>query len=179
LIVPKAAFHVTALLLVEPCTLAENVSVPPVIDEAGEGKTVTEVTEGPGFVGVGVAVTVIVAAADFVLSATLVAVTTSVPVFLGAVYTPAAVIVPSAALHVTALSDAEPRTVALKDCVPPVATEALAGVIVTNVTAAPPPGGGALGVEAAATVTTADADFVGSATLVAVTIPLAAVAGAV
>jgi hypothetical protein len=51
-------------------------------------------------------------------------------------------------------------------------------VIITEVTAVPVdglPGG----VKAAAIVTTADADFVGSAILVAVTVPVAAEAGAV
>jgi hypothetical protein len=60
-------------------------SVPVVTDEAVEGETVTEVTAGP--VGeVGPPVTVTVAPPVFVESATLVAVTMSVPAFAGAVY---------------------------------------------------------------------------------------------
>ena len=83
-IVPSVAFHVTALLVVEPATVAVKVSVPPVIDAAGDGDTVTELTAGVvGFVGA--AVTVIVAIPDLVASAALVAVTVSVPAFAGAV----------------------------------------------------------------------------------------------
>lgn len=61
------------------------------LTEVDAGVTVTEVTVGdePW------AVILIVAIPDLVESATLVAVITSVPVFDGAVYSPAEVIVPS------------------------------------------------------------------------------------
>jgi len=81
---PNVAFHVTDLLVVDPATVAANVSVPPVIEVAGDGDTVTELTAGAvGFVGA--AVTVIVAIPVLVESAALVAVTVSVPAFAGAV----------------------------------------------------------------------------------------------
>jgi hypothetical protein len=51
-IVPTAAFHVTALLVDVPCTLAVNGKVPEVIEEAVAGVTVTEVIVGTGAVGV-------------------------------------------------------------------------------------------------------------------------------
>lgn len=87
---------------------------------------------------------------------------------------------PLDACHVTALFVVEPVTVAANESVPPVAVAALAGVIVTDVTAGPLGGLlGLLGLEAAATVTTADADLVGSATLVAVTVPVVDEEGAV
>jgi hypothetical protein len=65
--VPPVADHVTAVF-VEPETLAVNCRVLPVTREAEVGLIDTET-------GGGCDVTVIVAAADFVLSATLVAVT--------------------------------------------------------------------------------------------------------
>jgi hypothetical protein len=81
-IVPRAAFHVTALFVVEPATLALKVSVPPVADDAVEGDTVTDVTAGGGG---GTAVTVTLAVSDLVGSATLVAITVSFPALAGAV----------------------------------------------------------------------------------------------
>lgn len=76
-------------------------------EDAVEGETVTEVTAGP--VGeVGPAVTVTVAAPVFVESATLVAVTMSVPAFAGAVYWPLAVIAPRSAFQVTDLLEVDP-----------------------------------------------------------------------
>ena len=63
----------TAVLLL-PVTVAVNCCVPPVCNEAEVGLTLTATK-----------VTVIVADADFVLSATLVAVTVKVPAVLGAV----------------------------------------------------------------------------------------------
>ena len=61
----------------------------------------------------------------------------------------------------------EPVTVAVNCCVPPVSIEAEVGEIVTETT------------EAALTVTVADADLVVSAALVAVTVYVPAVVGAV
>src|SRR5262249_55083073 len=113
------------------------------------------------------AATVTFALADFVESASLVAVTVSVPVLLGATYTPPALIVPDAADQVTDLSDTEPFTVAANCSVPPTVTDVLVGVMVTELTA---------GVD---TVTVAVPDFVASAALVAVIVTVAAVAGAV
>jgi hypothetical protein len=54
-IVPKTAFHVTALLVDVPCTLAVKGKVPEVIDEAVAGVIVTDVIVGAGPVGVGMA----------------------------------------------------------------------------------------------------------------------------
>ena len=144
-----------------------------VVADVEAGETVTEVTVGVG----GATVTVTLADPDLVVSATLVAVTVSVPAFVGAVYAPDGVIVPSTAFHVTALFEAVPCTLAAKDSVPPTIEEATAGVTVTEVTAGP--AGAGLGADGEVTVTTAEADLVGSATLVAVTIAVAAVAGAV
>ena len=91
MIVPKAAVQLTALLLALPCTVAENCTLPLVCAEVVAGETVTLVTVDVA----PAAVTFTVADADFVVSATLVAVTVSVPTFAGAVYWPADVIVPS------------------------------------------------------------------------------------
>jgi hypothetical protein len=74
--------------------------VPLVIDEAVAGVTVTEVT--PELVAFEVPPTVTVALADFVGSATLVAITCPTPPALGAVKTPAVEIVPMEAVHLTA-----------------------------------------------------------------------------
>ncbi len=73
---PPFADQVTAVLLV-PVTLAVNCLVWLVSSEADVGVIVTRTT--------GVAVTLTVAEADLVLSATLVAFTVKVPVELGAV----------------------------------------------------------------------------------------------
>ena len=74
---PSAAFQVTALFGFVPLTDAVNCAVPPVVSKAVPGETLTEVmTEST---------TVMVAEADFVLSALLVAVTVSVPAFVGAI----------------------------------------------------------------------------------------------
>jgi hypothetical protein len=166
-IVPSAARHVTALFVVVPPTLAANVSVPPVADDAVAGDTVTDVT-----VGAGAAVTVTLDVSDLLPSATLVAVTVSVPAFAGAVYTPPAVIVPSNARHVTALSVVVPATVAANVSLPLTATVTAPGVTVTDVTVG-------VGAGAAVTVTLDVSDWLGSATLVAVTLSTPALAGAV
>jgi hypothetical protein len=44
LIVPRAAFQVTALFVAVPVTLALNGSVPDVIEDAVDGETATDVT---------------------------------------------------------------------------------------------------------------------------------------
>ena len=75
--VPPVADQVTAVLLL-PVTVAVNCCVPPVCSDADVGLMLTAITGGG-------AVTVTVAEADFVLSATLVAVTVRVPAVLGAV----------------------------------------------------------------------------------------------
>ena len=88
---------------------------------------------------------------------------------------------PNEAFQVTDLLEVDPWTDAVKESVPPVADFAEAGEIVTEVTAGSGGGGFGLGFDpgAAVTVTGADADRVGSATLVAVTTPVPAEAGAV
>ena len=99
---PKAAFQVTAVFEVVPLTVAVNGSVPVVSEEAVAGETMTEVTAGPEVA------TVTVAVPDLLESALLVAVTVSVPTLAGAVYSPAEVMVPRAAFHVTEVSEAVP-----------------------------------------------------------------------
>ena len=110
---------------------------------------------------------VTVAEADFVLSALLVAVTVTVPAVPPAVKRPADDTAPPDADQVTDLSVTVPCTVAVNCCVASVRMLAVAGVTETEVTI------GAL------TVTDADAVLVGSATLVAVTITVPPLAGAV
>jgi hypothetical protein len=159
--------HVTAVLAV-PVTVAVNCCDAPVTKVAlvGTNDTLTA------------ALTVTVAEADLVLSAALVAVTVTVAgagTAAGAVYSPAALTVPTVALppampftvHVTAVL-AVPVTVATNCWVPLVTSVALAGETLTAT-------GGA-------TVTAAVPDFVESATLVALTVTVAGVgtaAGAV
>ena len=70
--VPPAAVQVTAVLLL-PVTVAVNCCVAPVISDAVVGEMETET-----------AVTVTIAAADLVVSATLVALTVKVPAVPGA-----------------------------------------------------------------------------------------------
>jgi len=175
---PSAAFQVTLLSEAVPCTLAVNCSVLPPVAEVEAGDTVTEVTVGFG-VGAGAAVTVTTAEADFVVSATLVALTVAVPALAGAVNSPDGVMLPNEAFQVTDLLEVDPWTDAVKESVPLVADLAEAGEIVTEVTAGSGGGGFGLDPGAAVTVTGADADRVGSATLVAVTTPVPAVVGAV
>lgn len=80
-------------------------------------------------------------------------------------------IVPEAAFQDTVLSVTVPCTEAANCCVPAVFTDAEAGESVTEVT---------VGVDGAAiTVSVAEADFVASAALVAVTVSLPVVDGAV
>src|SRR5271155_5738445 len=113
---PSAAVQVTDLLVTVPATVAVNCSAPLVVMEVELGETLTEVTTGVE--------TVTVAVADLVASATLVAVTVSVPAVAGAVYSPAVVMVPSAAFQVTDLFVTVPATVALNCTVPLVIVEA-------------------------------------------------------
>jgi len=120
------------------------------------------------------AVTEIVALPDLLESASLVAVTVSVPALDGAVYSPEAVMLPSAAFQVTLLSEAVPCTLALNCRVVPSVVEVEAGDTVTDVIV-----GFGVGAGAAVTITTAEADLVVSATLVAVTVAVPALAGAV
>jgi hypothetical protein len=80
--------------------------------------------------GAGGAVTVIVALADFELSATLVAVTLKAPAALPAVYIPVAEIVPPEADQVTLVFDV-PVTLAENCCMLPVCTDTELGLMVT------------------------------------------------
>ena len=95
-------------------------------------------------------------AAVLVLSATLVAMTVTLPATAGAVSTPVAEIVPAEADHVTALLATVPATEAVNCCVAPVEMLAVVGEMDTEFTVG------------AAMVTVADAVFVGSAKLVTV-----------
>jgi len=160
--VPKVEFplltwftlHVTAVLLV-PVSLTVNCWVFPLAGVAFAGETLIETDA---------AVTVTFADADLVVSATLVAVTVTVlgvGTALGAVYSPISEMVPTVefppftlfTLHSTALPIGPART-AVNCCFCPVSTVADAGEII----------------EAAETVTFAEADLVVSASLVAVTV---------
>ena len=100
---PPVTDQVTAVF-VEPVTVAVNCCVALVCNEAEVGLIETVTT--------GAAVTVTVAEADFVLSATLVAFTVKEPADAGAVYRPEAETVPPVAVHVTAVF-VEPVTVAV------------------------------------------------------------------
>jgi hypothetical protein len=164
LIEPAEADQVTDLFATEPCTVAENCWVAPVRMEEAAGDTETDVTAG--------APTVTVADTDLVESATLVAVIVAVTAFAAAVKRPAALIVPDEVFHVTDLLVELPCTVAVSCSVAPASIEAVDGAIDIEVT--PGAEGGA-----AVTFTVVDADFVGSATLVAVMTAEPAFAGAV
>jgi hypothetical protein len=94
-IAPLAADHVTDLSATVPCTVAVNCCVASARMLMVLGDTEMEVTVG--------AFTVTAAEADLVLSATLVAMTVTLPAAAGAVSKPALVIVPAEADHVTAL----------------------------------------------------------------------------
>jgi|KBSMisStandDraft_5_1062788.scaffolds.fasta_scaffold1488991_1 hypothetical protein len=157
--VPSAAFQVTDLFVLVPLTVAVNCAVPPVANEVVAGETLTELMTG--------AATVMVAEADFVASALLVAVTVAVPAVAAAVYAPLVVIVPADAFQLTDLSLTVPATVAVNCCLPLVKIEAVVGEMLTEFTTG------------AETVTLDDADFVLSALLVAVTVSVPAFAGAV
>jgi hypothetical protein len=170
-IVPGAAFHVTDLSEAVPCTAAVNCRVPLVGDDPEVGEMVTEVTVGPELFDP--VATVTGAEADFVGSAMLVAVTTPVPALDDAVYSPADVMEPNEADHVTPVLLVVPWTFAVNWTLVLGAGDAREGEMVTEVTVGPEP------FDPAATVTGAEADFVGSATLVAVTTPVPALDDAV
>jgi hypothetical protein len=118
---------------------------------------VTEVMPG---VATGAAFTVTVADADFVGSATLVAVTVAAPAFAGAVYNPAAEIVPFEVLHVTAVFVVLPCTIAVNGIVPPDTTLAVVGETEIEDTGA---GGSGGGFEVAAAAVADNATTTGSA----------------
>jgi hypothetical protein len=120
------------------------------------GDTLTEITG---------TLIVTLADADFVVSATEVAVTVKLPAVDPAVNNPLLEIVPPVAVHVTAVFEV-PETVAVNCWVCPGCKVALVGETLTEIT-------GTL------IVTLADADFVVSATEVAVTVKLPAVDPAV
>jgi len=109
--------------------------------------------------------TITLAEADFVESAALVAVTVKVPAVLGAVYKPPVEMVPPVADQFTTVL-LLPVTAAVNCWVAPVESDAEPGESDTATT-------GVL------TVTVADADFVESAALVAVTLKVPAALGAV
>jgi len=155
--VPPVADHVTAVFVV-PVTVAVNCCDAPVcrVPEVG----LIEITTGG-------AVTVTLAEAVFVVSATLVACTVYVPALVGAVYSPELETVPPVADHVTAVF-VVPVTAAVNCCVALVCMDAVVGVIATDT------GGGT-----AVTVTVAEAFLVVSAALVAFTVYVPAVLGAV
>ena len=95
-------------MFVVPVTVAVNCCVALVWIEAEVGLIDTEAA--------GAAVTVTVAEADWVLSATLVAFTVYVPAVVGAEYSPELLTEPPVADHVTAVFDV-PLTVAVNCCV--------------------------------------------------------------
>jgi hypothetical protein len=169
---PSAALQVTDLSVTVPWTLAVNCKLPPVLAEVETGDTEMEVTVG---VGAGVAVTETVAVANMLESALLVATTVSVPAFAGAVYTPEVEMLPRAARQLTDLSVTVPWTEALNCKALPVFAELEVGETEMEVTTGVGVGDGF----AAATVTVAEEDLVLSATLVAVTTSVPALAGAV
>jgi hypothetical protein len=110
-----------------------NCTFSPIVTLLEAGETVTEL-----IVPVAVAVaTVTVELPDLVESATLVAVTVSVPALAGAVYLPVGVMIPSEAFHVTLLLVAVPWTVPANDRVPPGIDFAGEGDTVTDVTSEP------------------------------------------
>jgi len=121
---------------------------------------------GESAICAGRAVTVTVADADFVVSATLVAFTVKDPALPGAVKSPELDTVPPVAVQVTAVL-LVPVTVAVNCCVAPVRIEVEVGLMETETEGA------------AVTVMVAEADFVLSAALVAVMVKVPAEAGAV
>src|SRR5438067_2474240 len=120
--VPPVADHVTAVFVL-PVTVAVNCCVPPVCSDAEFGLMLTA-TGGGG------PVTVTLADADFVLSATLVAVTLYVPAVAGAVYRPLLETVPPLADQATAIF-VVPVTAAVNCWTPPVCNEAEVGLMLT------------------------------------------------
>ena len=111
---------------------------------------------GPEFV------TATAAEADLVGSSAEVALTTPWPTFV-AVNEPLLSIVPTEPVAVQVTPACDPVTLAVNCCLPPTLTIMLAGVTVTAILPPPPP---------LVTLTWALADFVGSSTEVAVTVPV-------
>jgi hypothetical protein len=111
--------------------------------------------------------TVTVAEADLVGSSTEVALTTPIPAAV-AVNIPLLSTVPTAPVDVQVTPRVEPVTFAVNCCLPPTPRVMLAGLIETEIAPPPPPP------PALVTVTWAVADFVGSSTEVAVTVPVPA-----
>jgi hypothetical protein len=145
---PVEAVHVTPWFsAVSPVTVAVNACVAPPIIGAG--------VVGPTPTAIGV--NVIVAVADLVVSVLLVAVTVAVAVVAGAgaVYTPAGVMEPTDALHVTPALAESLVTDATKVCAAPATSVPVVEFRLT-----------AIGVK----VTVAVADLLASALLVAVTV---------
>lgn len=130
--VPTAPVAVHLTPFGEPVTLAANCCAAPTNTIALVGFTVTVIPPGEGGGGVPPAegaVTFTVADADFVVSSNEVAVTVPVPGDT-AVNTPLASIVPTlVALHLTPC--VEFAAMAVNDCVCPVFSEAVVGLIVT------------------------------------------------
>jgi hypothetical protein len=155
------AVQVTRVLEL-PLTEALNFNDSTGNNDADEGLILTATNAAAG------AWIVIAAVADFVLSARLVAVTVAVPGLLPAVNTPAGVIVPPVAVHVTLVS-LVPVTLALKLWLEPSFRVNDDGLILTATDAT----------EGAWMVIAAVADFVVSAWLVAVTVAAPAVLPAV
>lgn len=83
--VPNEAFHVTALFVAVPSTVAVNVSLPFVSEVVETGEITTPLTAGFDGALDGAAVTSIVAVANLLGSAMLVAVTEAIPAVAGAV----------------------------------------------------------------------------------------------
>jgi len=156
-IVPPVAVQVTAVLEL-PVTVAVNCWVAPACTDAVTGEMLTLIA--------GAAWIVTLALADLVVSAAEVAVTVKLPAVAPAVKRPAFEIVPPVAVQLTAVFEA-PVTVAVNCLVAPVCTDAVVGEMLTLTTGA------------AWTVTVALADLVESATEVAVTKKLPALAPAV
>jgi hypothetical protein len=128
---PADADHVTDLSAAVPTTVALNASFPPVVVAAEDGEMDTDVTVGAGGAA---AVTLTLTDADLVVSALLVAVIVAVPALFGAVYPPAALMLPIEADHVTDLSAAVPCTLAVNVSVPFVLVDAETGEMATELT---------------------------------------------
>lgn len=122
--VPPVADQVTVVFVL-PVTVAVNCCVPPVCIDAEVGLMLTATT--------GEVLTVTVAKADLLLSATLTARTVKVPAVSGALYMPLPEMVPPVDDQVTAVS-LVPVTVAVNCCVLPVWSEAELGLMLTETT---------------------------------------------
>jgi hypothetical protein len=159
-IVPPLADQLTAVLEL-PVTVAVNCCEAPSCKDTELGATDTATG--------GAEVTVTVAVADLLLSATLVAVTVKVPAVLGAVYSPLEETVPALVDQLTAVLAPFTITVAVNCSEWPTCRVAESGAIVTATT------GGGLEV----IFTVAEAVLLLSAALVAATVKVPGVLGAV